>query len=647
MGKIRKKTSKRGSTNRRAQIKQKVKETHRKAKRDAKKNPQWKSKHKKDPGIPNNFPYKEQILAEIAEERRRAEEAKERKKEEKKALRAQAKAVALSGPEADSDGEQEESAEAAEQVTVGDAENAFLGISTVPSTSARTSAKGKAKAAPAVEVEEAADIPLLLNPDWPHLGAVLNDADIFIQVLDAREPLAFRSAQIERLAHERGKKMLFVLNKIDTCPREYVARWAAHLRTTHPTVLFRSATAFLPPAPGATAQKGKAVAATTDALGTDAVRHHLEQWAAEHGEGALKVAVVGLTNSGKSAFINSLVGRASLPTYSPASTPAGPSMTPYAVSLSLSLGSTSVQLIDTPGLTYSSSVPVAERTPLTESRRSGDALVRARGRLDKLHDPQPALVHIINRLVAPEDLMLFYSLPAFDKSNTEALTASLARSLGLVKRRGALDHAGAARTLLRDWATGKLPRVAVPPEGSKSEPNAADEEVLKHLKSVAEMKKGDGLVRLSPIEVEDREVDLEAPWAAEDESDEEGKDEDEEDAEDDEEEMAEDDDKDGVEEDESEEEEDVRPPPRSSKRKAGPAPPRASKKVAFELPPSRNSKSAPTPQAKAVPAKKVLKAKPSKVQAKPAGKVANAPKTKTATAPAADDGAYNFGAFFK
>ena len=26
--------------------------------------------HKKDPGIPNSFPYKEQILAEVAEQRR-------------------------------------------------------------------------------------------------------------------------------------------------------------------------------------------------------------------------------------------------------------------------------------------------------------------------------------------------------------------------------------------------------------------------------------------------------------------------------------------------------------------------------------------------------------------------------------------------
>lgn len=37
----------------------------------AKKNVQWKSRVPKDPGIPGNMPFKDQILAEVAEERRR------------------------------------------------------------------------------------------------------------------------------------------------------------------------------------------------------------------------------------------------------------------------------------------------------------------------------------------------------------------------------------------------------------------------------------------------------------------------------------------------------------------------------------------------------------------------------------------------
>ena len=41
----------------------------------------------KDPGIPANFPYKDQILAEIAEQRRQAAEAKEKRKEEKQAAK--------------------------------------------------------------------------------------------------------------------------------------------------------------------------------------------------------------------------------------------------------------------------------------------------------------------------------------------------------------------------------------------------------------------------------------------------------------------------------------------------------------------------------------------------------------------------------
>ena len=56
------------------------------ARKDAKKNPEWRSKLKKDPGIPNLFPYKDKILAEI-------EEARRRKAEELAKRRADAKAT--------------------------------------------------------------------------------------------------------------------------------------------------------------------------------------------------------------------------------------------------------------------------------------------------------------------------------------------------------------------------------------------------------------------------------------------------------------------------------------------------------------------------------------------------------------------------
>ena len=54
----------------------------RKARKEAKKNPQWKSRLKKDPGIPNLFPYKAKVLAEIEEGRRKKEEEIEAAKRE-------------------------------------------------------------------------------------------------------------------------------------------------------------------------------------------------------------------------------------------------------------------------------------------------------------------------------------------------------------------------------------------------------------------------------------------------------------------------------------------------------------------------------------------------------------------------------------
>lgn len=59
----------------------------RKQRKEAKKNPQWRSRLKKDPGIPNLFPYKAKVLAEIEESKRKKEEELQRRKDVAKAQR--------------------------------------------------------------------------------------------------------------------------------------------------------------------------------------------------------------------------------------------------------------------------------------------------------------------------------------------------------------------------------------------------------------------------------------------------------------------------------------------------------------------------------------------------------------------------------
>lgn len=79
-----KKKSKRTPVRLRHKIQKRSAEKQRKERKAAKKDPTWKSKHPKDPGIPNSFPYKDKLLAEIEEQRRIKAEEAERKKEERK-----------------------------------------------------------------------------------------------------------------------------------------------------------------------------------------------------------------------------------------------------------------------------------------------------------------------------------------------------------------------------------------------------------------------------------------------------------------------------------------------------------------------------------------------------------------------------------
>lgn len=78
----------------------------RKQRKEAKKNPQWKSRVKKDPGIPNLFPYKAKVLAEIEESKRRKEEEQMRRREVAKAQREGRAVAEVDGVVGDAEGDE-------------------------------------------------------------------------------------------------------------------------------------------------------------------------------------------------------------------------------------------------------------------------------------------------------------------------------------------------------------------------------------------------------------------------------------------------------------------------------------------------------------------------------------------------------------
>ncbi|GAB7363490.1 hypothetical protein MBLNU230_g3761t1 [Neophaeotheca triangularis] len=85
--KVGKPKSKRTPTRLRHKIEKASNAKQRKERKEAKKNPQWQSRLKKDPGIPNLFPFKAKMLEDLEEGRRQKEAETQRKREVAKAQR--------------------------------------------------------------------------------------------------------------------------------------------------------------------------------------------------------------------------------------------------------------------------------------------------------------------------------------------------------------------------------------------------------------------------------------------------------------------------------------------------------------------------------------------------------------------------------
>lgn len=74
------------------------------------------------------------------------------------------------------------------------------------------------------------------------LRYIFDNADVVIEVLDARDPEGCRSRKTEQqfIAEHPDKKLILVLNKIDLVPLEIAKKWKRVLSREFPTVLFKS-----------------------------------------------------------------------------------------------------------------------------------------------------------------------------------------------------------------------------------------------------------------------------------------------------------------------------------------------------------------------------------------------------------------------
>lgn len=479
----------------------------------AKKDPTWRSKIKKDPGIPNLFPYKEKLLHEVEEKKRLKQEAEERAREEARNRRKAEKAAAKSEGQEDGDLMMEDveqaSVDSSDVMTDDGADEKNPMAALLESAQARAAEwednddededdfdddeddeDGMDEDRPALGINPE-DIPTLASQIKSKEGSrrafdkvfkqVVEAADVVLYVLDARDPEGTRSREVEReiMAAEGGsKRLILILNKIDLVPPQVLKGWLVHLRRYFPTLPLRASN----PAPNAHTfdHKHLTVKGTAETL-----LKALKSYA--NGQGQVKrsisVGVIGYPNVGKSSVINALMARLNRGQSHACPTGAEAGVTTSLREVKLD---SKVKLIDSPGIVFPSEASNNEKKKKKKSaaqRAEDQARLVLLSAVPPKHidDPIPAVSLLLRRLSSSETLLqkmldVYGIPPLFPHGGSDRTTDFLiqvARKRGRLGKGGVPNLPAAAMTVITDWRDGRIQGWVEPPTLPVAAPGAA------------------------------------------------------------------------------------------------------------------------------------------------------------------------------
>ncbi|KAJ3802793.1 hypothetical protein GGU11DRAFT_484942 [Lentinula aff. detonsa] len=284
------------------------------------------------------------------------------------------------------------------------------------------------------------------------LHKVIDQSDIVILVLDARDPEGCRSRLVEEEVRRReseGKRLVFVLNKVDLIPRANAQAWLKHLRHNTPTLPFLSPSS-------AQHQRSNISSSTAPAL-----LKLLKAYKPK--AGSVTVGVVGYPNVGKSSLINSLKRN------KVCAVAAQPGHTKELQSVQLERG---MRIVDSPGVVFD------EDDENFKGQKKGSVLLRNVVKVEDVDDPIAVVEEILIR-TEKETMRKIYSLPDYN-ATLEFLTMLalssgrllkvmcpaiflLYPSLTSVSQGGTPDITSAARQVITDWNHQKIPYYSIPP----------------------------------------------------------------------------------------------------------------------------------------------------------------------------------------
>ncbi|KAL2043522.1 hypothetical protein N7G274_003829 [Stereocaulon virgatum] len=485
----------------------------RKQRKLAKNNPQWRSRLKKDPGIPNLFPYKDRILYEIEEKNRLKEEDFRRRREEAKTTKAAQSAGQAVPTEDDINKEDALSDliddEGMDEDELDDASNPMSAL--LASARARAAeyegASGEDEDDEMDEDVSEGDVDVTATSSFPTSGpqpletsrrafdkvfkSVLSTSDILLYVLDARDPNGTRSREIERsitAADAGSKRLILILNKIDLVPSPVLKVWLTYLRRYFPTLPLRANN------PASNAKTFDHKALTVKATSETLLRALKSYAASKQLKRSTTVGIVGYPNVGKSSVINALTSRLGSSRSSSTACPVGAEAGITTAIREVKLDN-KLKLLDSPGIVFPSAStpgPSDETIPNFSKKQLNEANLTLLSALppSAITDPVPAITLLLHRLSRSQatlnPLLEQYDIPAStlvpsgaDGDVTTDFLIQVARKRGRLGKGGVPNLHSAAMGVLMDWRDGRIRGWVDAPEETEGGESGGGREIVK------------------------------------------------------------------------------------------------------------------------------------------------------------------------
>ncbi|ODV83700.1 hypothetical protein CANARDRAFT_29693 [[Candida] arabinofermentans NRRL YB-2248] len=479
---VRKATSKRTSTRMREGIQRKAAAHRRKENKLAKKDVTWKSKHKKDMGIPASFPYKDRLISQIEEVKRKETEERLRKRAEKRA--AYQNAAAADGDMMMSEGEDGE-----------EEEEEGNGLAALLESAQNAAKKYTGDDAEASDIEEDEDDEDLEIVDYDVslsdsedaqteqdksrkqydkiFKAVVDASDVVLYVMDARDPEGTRSRRVEEAVLQNpNKRLILILNKVDLIPENVLKQWLDFLQSSFPTIPLKASNS----ATNATTFNKK----LTQSASSSALLQSLKTYSHKSNlKRAIVVGVIGYPNVGKSSIINALTAK-----HNNGSSKACPVGNQAGITTSLRevKVDNKLKILDSPGIVF----PDSNQKKKNKTQQEAELALLNALPSKQITDPIPAITLLIKRLAKSNDMAesfkKLYQLPSLPSNDvhdfTKQILIHIARKQGRLGKGGIPNLYGAGMTILNDWRDGKIVGWTLP-KSSKAQAAQADVEQVK------------------------------------------------------------------------------------------------------------------------------------------------------------------------